>query len=221
MKHQKPEVLSELIFESTHTLIAYLDTEFDFIRVNKAYAQADNKTPEYFSGKNHFDLFPNAENEAVFKQVLQSGCAHFAYAKPFEYEHAPERGVSHWDWSLHPVKNTEGNVVGLILNLIDVSKRIYLEEKLHTEERFTNAVLESAGALVIVLNHQGHVVKFNHACEEISQYKFSDVAGKAIWDTLLDKKEKKDVQQVFSKLTHSGLPSEFVNNWIAKNGGRI
>jgi hypothetical protein len=38
------------------------------LRVNKAYAQTCGYKPEEMIGKNHFTLYPHAENEAIFRQ---------------------------------------------------------------------------------------------------------------------------------------------------------
>lgn len=127
---QKSTEVVEKIFSMTTTCIAYMDRDFNFIRVNKEYAVADGKTPEYFAGKNHFDLFPDQENEAIFRKVVETGEQHIAHAKPFEYKDHPERRVSLWDWSLAPVKNSNGTVEALILSLVNVTERIRAQEDL-------------------------------------------------------------------------------------------
>ncbi|TNF34623.1 MAG: PAS domain S-box protein [Gammaproteobacteria bacterium] len=127
--------LLNAIFDSTPVLIAYLDTEMNFVRVNQAYAKTDNKTPDYYIGKNHFDLFPNAENEAIFQRVVETGIAHTARAKPFEYEKNPERGISHWDWTLSPIMDNAGHVNGLVLSLLNVTENINALEALEASEK--------------------------------------------------------------------------------------
>ncbi|MBI4775022.1 MAG: sigma 54-interacting transcriptional regulator [Deltaproteobacteria bacterium] len=127
---QEKNELLEIIFSNMHFLVAYLNTDFDFIRVNRAYAEADGRSPDFFPGKNHFDLFPNEENHAIFRKVVDSGETYIASAKPFEYPEHPERGVTYWDWSLFPVKGPKGAVIGLILCLVDVTKSKKAEEKL-------------------------------------------------------------------------------------------
>jgi PAS domain S-box-containing protein len=143
--------LLEKIFSTTHLLIAYMDTDFNFIRVNRAYAAADGREPEFFVGKNHFDLYPHEENEAIFRCVAKMGEPYTAYAKPFEYVEHPERGVTHWDWTLHPVKDAPGKVEGLALCLVNVTERIRVEEELrkhhdHLEELVTERTAELAAA---------------------------------------------------------------------------
>ena len=143
--------LLERIFSTTYLLIAYMDTDFNFIRVNRAYAAADGREPEFFVGKNHFDLYPNEENEAIFRRVGETGEPYTAYAKPFEYAEHPERGVTHWDWDLHPVKDASGKVEGLVLGLVNVTERIKAEEELrkhrdHLEELVAERTTELAAA---------------------------------------------------------------------------
>jgi PAS domain S-box-containing protein len=102
--------LQERFFDSIDTLIAYMDRDFNFIRVNEAYAKSDGKQPEDFIGRNHFDLFPHAENQAIFRRVVDTGEAYSVYEKPYEYPDNPERGVTYWNWSLLPVRGPEGRV---------------------------------------------------------------------------------------------------------------
>lgn len=125
---QKTNELFEKIFSGVHLMIAYMDKDFNFIRVNRAYAEADEQTPEFFVGRNHFDLYPNEENEAIFKEVVETGRPYFAYERPFIYPKHPERGVTYWDWSLEPVKEPNGKVGGLVLSMIDVTERKRAEE---------------------------------------------------------------------------------------------
>jgi PAS domain S-box-containing protein len=137
-----------IVFDTAPVLVAYLDADMNFVRVNRAYAAADQKDPDYFVGKNHFALFPNAENETIFRSVVETGNPHFAFAKPFEYEHSPERGVTHWDWSLTPIKDGQGKVTSLILLLVNVSERIQALEALQRSEQMLRQLNESLEARV-------------------------------------------------------------------------
>ncbi len=126
---QENNEILERIFASTHFSLVYLDRDFNFIRVNKAYANACGFPPEYFPGKNHFHLYPHAENEAIFRRVVQSGEPFSIFAKPFEFPDHPEWGVTYWDWTLHPLKNAEGNVETLLFILLDVTESKQTEDR--------------------------------------------------------------------------------------------
>ncbi len=151
----------ETIMESTNAHIAYLDSEFNFVTVNSTYAEGSGHTEEELVGKNHFDLFPDEENEAIFKRVRDTGEPVEFKAKPFLFADQPWRGVTYWDWVLTPVKSTTGNVIGLVLSLVDVTETVRAKQLSDALNDINNAisstfnidkilqsvVVESAGAI--------------------------------------------------------------------------
>jgi len=153
----KSSQMIEDIFTNMHLAIAYLDRDFNFIRVNRNYAQADEKPVEYFIGKNHFDLYPNAENEALFREVVETGEPYFAFAKPFVYEHSPERGMTYWDWTLQPVKDADGTVTGVILSLLDVTEREKTRLVLKETEARLQAVVTGAPMIIWAVDRRGMI----------------------------------------------------------------
>ncbi|MBF0283544.1 MAG: PAS domain-containing protein [Magnetococcales bacterium] len=112
----------EMLFNTTHLSIAFLDQEFNFIRVNRAYAKAGGEDPEFFIGKNHFALYPDAANEAIFRRVAESGEPFSINAKPLAFPDHLEWGTTYWDWTLHPVLDASGEVEWLIFTLRDVTE---------------------------------------------------------------------------------------------------
>ena len=103
--------------------LVYLDDNFNFIRVNEAYAKTCGYTPQQMIGKNHFDLYPHAENEAIFKKVRDTGIPIEFKDKPFVFPDQPERGETYWDWTLQPVMNNDGKVEGLVFSLVETTER--------------------------------------------------------------------------------------------------
>lgn len=161
--------LMERIFSNIHVLVAYLDTDFNFIRVNENYAAADQqRSPDFFVGKNHFALYPDAENEAIFRRVLESGEPFVAYAKPFEYPDQPERGVTYWDWNLTPVKDEHGRIEGLLLTLAEVTAQKRAEaERLRAEARF-HLLFDTAADAIFIVGSGGRFLEVNQiACDRL------------------------------------------------------
>ena len=109
-------------FQHTITPLAFLDRNFGFVQVNEAYARSGGRTPEFFRGRNHFELYPHDENKAIFEEVIRTGQSYRAYAKPFTYPDRPSQ-VTYWDWQLTPLKDEQGDVQYLVLNLQDVTHR--------------------------------------------------------------------------------------------------
>ena len=167
--------LLDRIFATTHFCIVYLDRDFNFVRVNQAYADACGYPPGYFAGKNHFALYPHEENESIFHRVVATGQPFTIHAKPFQYPDHPEWGVTYWDWTLHPLKNEHGRVEGLLFALLDVTQRMRAEAELQANERSLRLALKSVD---MALFHQDRDLRYTWMYSPQLGYKPEDVVGK-------------------------------------------
>jgi len=100
----------------------------------------------------------------------------------------------------------------------EIAERERAEEALEKERNFVSAVLDTAGALVIVLDRQGRIVRFNRACESITGYTFHDVQGKHLWDLLIAPHEIETVKALFGDLQRDRFPSENECYWVTRDG---
>jgi len=122
--------VQQRILQHTEAHLAYLDAEFNFVRVNETYAHGSGYPVEDLIGRNHFELFPHAENQALFEHVRDTGEPFRVRAKPFEFPDQPERGVTYWDWTLEPAMGVDDHVEGLVLSLLDVTETVKAEQAL-------------------------------------------------------------------------------------------
>ncbi len=104
----KQSMILESFFQGTITPLVFLDRDFNFIRVNAAYARACQRTIADFQGHNHFEFYPHEENETIFRRVVETGIPYQAQAKPFSFPDHPEWGVTYWDWTLTPIRDDKG-----------------------------------------------------------------------------------------------------------------
>lgn len=167
--------LQTAILNNTHVLIACLDREFNFIVVNENYARADGNEPSYYVGKNHFTLFPDKDNEAIFRRVVKTGEPYFAWAKPFEYAGNPERGTTHWDWSLNPVRDKNGKVSMLVFTLLNVTARIEAEEALRKSEERYRILYETMRDPFVQTSMDGRILFCNDAYCEMLGYSSEEI----------------------------------------------
>ncbi len=151
--------LFEAFFNHTITPLVFLDPEFNFLRVNEAYARACRRSVADFTGRNHFELYPHPENQAIFAEVVRTKTPHVALAKPFVFPDHPEWGTTYWDWTLVPILDEAGQVEFLVFSLNDVTARVRSEE---TQRRLT-AILEATSDLVGFSDPSGRVLYLNQA----------------------------------------------------------
>jgi PAS domain S-box-containing protein len=133
---KEKSILEEMLNETENMHLVFLDRDFNFVRVNEAYAKTCGYKPAEMIGKNHFDLYSNEENEAIFRRVRDTGVPAEFHDKPFVFPDQPERGVTYWDWMLKPVKNEAGEVDGLVFSLVETTERKKAEEEIQNLAKF-------------------------------------------------------------------------------------
>lgn len=65
---------------------------------------------------------------------------------------------------------------------VDVTELKRAEGALHQERNLLSAILDTVGALVVVLDREGSIIQFNRACEELTGCSFVEAQGKTIWE---------------------------------------
>lgn len=116
-------------------------------------------------------------------------------------------------------RNDAGEPIRMIGTVHDITEKMKYEKELDEERNFVSAILDSAGALVIVLDSQGSVVRFNRTCQDITSFSEEEIVGSKVWKHLL-KPEMKDIaSEMFSNLEN--IPSEYSNLWITRQGDEL
>jgi PAS domain S-box-containing protein len=88
------------------------------------------------------------------------------------------------------------------------------------EQRFVSALLDTAGALIVVLDRDGRIVRFNRTCEQITGYRSGEVKGRLVSDLFLASEEREPFKAVLRALQAGGPPSQFEYHWLTSSGGR-
>jgi PAS domain S-box-containing protein len=186
---------------------------------NKAAYQAFGYTPEELSGhiNVHTMLIPEDRERARqnIAQLLQDG-------RQTRGEFMAQRK----DGSRFPIVDyaapivDKDRIVGFRGIVIDLTRQKEIEAALRRERDFINATLHIINALVLVLDRAGRIVRFNHACEELTGYTEEEVKGRPFWDIFLLPEEITAVKKVFNSLAAGSSSLKHGNYWITKTGDR-
>jgi PAS domain S-box-containing protein len=115
----------------------------------------------------------------------------------------------------------EGNrIVGLRGIVIDLTEHNQARQALKEERDFNSAVLNTVDALIVVLDPEGRIVRFNRACEELTGYTFEEVRGRPFWDIFLVPEEVERVRSTFNDLLINTAHRHARNYWVSKNGAK-
>ncbi|MEG3911280.1 PAS domain S-box protein [Microcoleus sp. w2-18bC1] len=93
-----------------------------------------------------------------------------------------------------------------------------VEQEQEIERQIISKVIETTACLIVVLDSQGRIVRFNQACEKSTGYSTAEVINKYVWDLFLIPEEIESVKTVFANLKAEHFHSEYQNYWRSKNG---
>jgi len=106
---------------------------------------------------------------------------------------------------------------GVAFDITDLKRT---EQELEEERNVVSAILDTVGALVIVLDREGRIVRFNRACEQMTGQSFEQARGQQVWDLFLVPEEKQQFQIVFSQICDNQARTEYESQWAARDGSR-
>jgi PAS domain S-box-containing protein len=102
----------------------------------------------------------------------------------------------------------------------DITELKQIEEELQQERNVASAILHTVGSLVVVLDPQGRIVRFNRACEQVTGYSFAEVEGKYLWDLCVVPEEAERFKLIVEQLRVENSAKDYETSWVARDGSR-
>src|SRR5580700_7277100 len=102
----------------------------------------------------------------------------------------------------------------------DITELKRTEEALQEERNVVSAILHTVGALVVVLDPQGRIVRFNRACEQVSGYSFVEVKEKYFWDLCVVPEEAERFKIIVEQLRIENSTRDYETPWVSRDGSR-
>ena len=88
------------------------------------------------------------------------------------------------------------------------------------ERNSVAAVTDTASDLLVALDREGRIVRFNEACRQLTGYSAEEVKGRRPCDFLVVPEEKTAARETFQRAL-GGSPSETESHWLTKDGRRV
>lgn len=102
----------------------------------------------------------------------------------------------------------------------DITDLKLAEQALADERNQLSALLDTVGALVLVLSADGRVLRFNRECEKISGYRFAEVRGKRFASLFLVPQEAARFRTILRSLRAGKTVEAYESDWITRDGSR-
>ena len=111
----------------------------------------------------------------------------------------------------------QGRPAHFIVSL-DVTETRNAQDALRRERDFVSAVLDTVGALIVVLDTSGHVVGWNAACEQLTGYSDSDALGARFADLVVPEGERAGIEKLLESMTKEAYPKGGFSRWKTSSG---
>ncbi len=213
---EKTLQLTQFSVDNSGDLFFFLHEDNTFLYVNQATCSVLGYSKDELLSKKMSDIAPYFDDKA--------------------YHEGNKENTSYTFESIYKTKSGKTLPVELTMRRLNYKGENYLsifarditghkeiKENLNTlakERNFESAIVNTASALVVVLDQHGHILRFNKACEQITGYSFEEVKGKVIWDKFLSLEEIIAFKKTLKNLEKGNLTSRFKNHWVTKGGTR-
>lgn len=106
-----------------------------------------------------------------------------------------------------PIRDDEGNIIGVVLVFHDITERKQAEKALAAERERLAVTLRSIGDGVITTDTKGNVVLFNKVTEKITGWSEEDAKGKPLNKVfkIINEKTRKKVENPIEKVMRKGI----------------
>ncbi|MEA2022286.1 MAG: PAS domain S-box protein, partial [Candidatus Caldatribacteriota bacterium] len=117
--------------------------------------------------------------------------------------------------------STTGEHLGTLMVIRDITERKLAEETLRQEKNFTDTLINTAQAIVLVLDKEGKIIRLNHFMEEVTGYKLKEVKGKSWFDTFLPERDRVKTKKLFLKAIDDIQTKGNINSIVTKAGHEV
>lgn len=100
----------------------------------------------------------------------------------------------------------------------DITELKRVQEALREERNVVSAIFDTVGALIIVLDREGRIVRFNRACERMTGYSVEEAAGSFLWDLFVAPPEAEDFKNLLLKIGGNASRTEYESRWVTREG---
>lgn len=104
--------------------------------------------------------------------------------------------------------------------LRDITQRKQAEEALRRERDFAESLIETAQTVVLVLDLEGRIVRFNRFLEQLCGYPLEEVRGRDWFSTFLSERHQEQSKELFTQ-SISDVPSHGTVNPIITRAGSV
>ena len=103
----------------------------------------------------------------------------------------------------------------------DITERKQAEEALRKERNFSQSIIDTAQAIILVLNPDGSIAEFNPYMEKLSGYSIEEVRGKDWFETFHPERDRPKTVELFTKAVSDINTKGNINPIVTRDGKEV
>ncbi|MBI2689867.1 MAG: PAS domain S-box protein [Acidobacteria bacterium] len=99
----------------------------------------------------------------------------------------------------------------------DRSDRNRAEQEIDGQRRFASALIDYLPSLLVVVDHDGRLVRFNRTCEDLTQFSEGELRGQYIWQAVAAPADMEQAEKEMLDILAGEFPSRSQSIWCLRD----
>ena len=224
MRVRESEHRFRTLVESSTDLVWEVDENLRYTYLSPRLRDVLGFEPAELLGASPFSIMPPEEATRVRAIVADAITRRLPFSNVENVCIGRDGGSVVLETSGRPVFDDAGRFWGYRGIDRDITARKTAELTLQRERDFVSAVLDTVAALVLVLDRQGRILRFNRACEQMTGYRSTGICGEVFWERLVPQEDVENVRTTFDGICSRKIPAQELvakseeNIWVTRDG---
>jgi PAS domain S-box-containing protein len=166
---------------STVDLMYLVDKDCRYLFMNEGHLSRFGIPLDKMEGR-FYNEFHSEEDSKEFADIVKNI---FATGQAVQHEHLSGRDGRYFLRTLSPVKDSDGRTTAVTVVSKDITVRTRVEEALRESERRLTDIIDFLPDATLAIDLTGRVIAWNHAIEEMTGVKASDILEKGDYEYAL------------------------------------
>ncbi len=212
------------ILASLSAHIAVLDRTGTIVAVNPAwenFARQNRGSPKSCDvGANYLEVCRTARGEHADQahqvlEGLQAILAGYSESLTVEYPcHSPTKKR----WFLLQATCLRNGRGGAVVSHTNITERRQTEEALRHAHEFSESLINTAQSIVLVLDVNGRIVRFNRYMEELTGWQLEEIRGHDWFEAFIPERDRTCIRELFGHATTGRRTQGNINSILTKDG---
>jgi PAS domain S-box-containing protein len=166
---------------STIDLMYLVDRDCRYLFMNEGHLSRFGIPLDRIEGR-FYNEFHSEEDSEEFSDIVRRV---FETGQAVQHEHRSVRDNRYFLRTLSPVKDSDGRTTAVTVVSKDITVRTRVEEALRESERRLADIIDFLPDATLAIDLTGKIIAWNHAIEEMTGVKASDILGKGEYEYAL------------------------------------